>query len=394
LYAVSAVSCAFQGQFFEFELQLYEHEYECQFSPMQDLQYRPCPHGKKSQSFNERWYSSVSQLEDIRRKRSFKAKAMKRIGNLYEQICSIDNLEMADRLAGKGKSKQPGVIAHRMNKDANLQLLHEQLKLKGYKTSDYTTFTIFEPKERLISRLPYYPDRITHHAILNVLEPIFVSVFTQDTYSCIKGRGIHAALVAVKKVLKDPDATRYCLKLDIRKFYPSIDHAILKQLLRRKIKDRDLLWLLDEIIDSSEGLPIGNYLSQYFANFYLTYFDHWMKETMRVKYYFRYADDMVILSGSKPDLHKLLGNIRTYISSHLRLDIKENYQVFPVAVRGIDFVGYVFRHTHIRMRKRIKQRFARMMCHNRNKQSIASYQGWASHCNTKHLIKKLLHEKL
>ena len=319
---------------------------------------------------------------------------MKRIGNIYPQIYSIENLELADTLASKGKSKQPGVIQHRMNQESNLLKIHEQLKNKTYCTSAYTTFTIFEPKERLIFRLPYYPDRITHHAVMNVLEPIFVSTFTADTYSCIKGRGIHSALRAVKRALKDVPGTHYCLKLDIRKFYPNVDHTILKQLLRRKIKDQDLLWLLDEIIVSANGLPIGNYLSQYFANFYLTYFDHWMKEVKRVKYYFRYADDLVILSDSKTELHQLLADIRNYLMDNLKLEVKNNYQVFPVDVRGIDFVGYVIRHTHIRMRKRIKQQFARMISRNRNKQSIASYNGWASHCNSKHLLNKLLHENL
>lgn len=319
---------------------------------------------------------------------------MKRIGNLYEQIYSIENLELADSIARKGKSKQPGVIHHDLNRESNIRELHRMLKNKTYKTSEYTTFTIFEPKERLIFRLPYFPDRITHHAVMNILEPVFVSTFTADTYSCIKGKGIHAAANAVKRALKDVDNTQYCLKLDIRKFYPSIDHSILKQLLRKKIKDNDLLWLLDEIIDSTDGLPIGNYLSQYFANFYLTYFDHWMKETKCVKYYFRYADDLVILSDNKPYLHNLLFEIRQYLSENLKLEIKRNYQVFPVDVRGIDFVGYVFYHTHTLLRKSIKQNFARMLKKRRNDKSIASYNGWASHCNSKNLMKKLLHESV
>lgn len=319
---------------------------------------------------------------------------MKRIKNLYEKIYSIENIELADKIARKGKLKQPGVIMHDKNKNENIQKLHEMLKKGTYKTSDYTTFTIFEPKERLIFRLPYFPDRITHHAIMNVLEPVFVSTFTADTYSCIKKRGIHAAANAVKNALKNSESTKYCLKLDIVKFYPNIDHAILKQLIRRKIKDTDLLWLLDEIIDSTDGLPIGNYLSQYMANFYLTYFDHWIKEEKRVKYYFRDADDLVILADSKPYLHQLLSDIRIYLQDNLKLELKQNYQIFPVDARGIDFVGYVFRHTHIRLRKTIKKNFARMIAKNKNQQSIASYNGWISHCNGKHLKKKLLNEKI
>ena len=319
---------------------------------------------------------------------------MKRIGNLYPKIYSIENIELADAIARKGKSKQPGVIHHDLNHEANINKLHEMLKNKTYKTSEYTTFTIFEPKERLIFRLPYFPDRITHHAVMNVMESIFVSTFTADTYSCIKGKGIHSAANAVKRALNDVDNTQYCLKLDIRKFYPSIDHSILKQLLRKKIKDNDLLWLLDEIIDSTDGLPIGNYLSQYFANFYLTYFDHWIKEIMRVKYYFRYADDLVILSDNKPYLHNLLSDIRQYLGDNLKLKIKQNYQIFPVDARGIDFVGYVFFHTHTLLRKRIKKNFARMLKNHRNDKSIASYNGWTLHCNSKNLMKKLVHESV
>jgi RNA-directed DNA polymerase len=315
---------------------------------------------------------------------------VKRINNLYQSICSVENLQLADSIARKGKLSQPGVIRHSKSQGKNIQDLREMLINKTYKTSQYTTFTIFEPKERLIFRLPYYPDRIVHHAVMNILEPIFLSTFTSDTYSCIKKRGIHAAANAIKIALKDNAGTQFCLKLDIKKFYPSVNHDILKTLLRRKFKDHDLLYLLDEIIDSADGLPIGNYLSQYFANFYLSYFDHWIKEEKKVRYYFRYADDMVILSDSKPYLHNLLAAITGYLQNNLKLTVKENYQVFPVDIRGIDFVGYVFRHDYVRLRKSIKQNFARMLKRNKNPQSIASYRGWAIHCNSKNLLKKLL----
>jgi RNA-directed DNA polymerase len=318
---------------------------------------------------------------------------MKRINNLYEQIYSIDNLYLADQKARKGKNSH-GIRIHDKDSDANIWALHLMLRNKTYKTSAYTTFTIFEPKERIIFRLPYFPDRITHHAVMNIMEPIFVSTFTADTYSCIKGKGIHAAAEAVKVALKDVPGTEYCLKLDIKKFYPSIDHHILKALLRRKIKDQDLLWLLDGIIDSAPGLPIGNYLSQYFANFYLTYFDHWIKENKGVKYYFRYADDLVILSDSKPYLHQLLADIRQHMDRELKLTIKQNYQIFPVQDRGIDFVGYRLYHTHTLLRKSIKQNFARMVARRKNPESVASYYGWAKHCNSKNLLKKLLHERV
>ncbi len=313
---------------------------------------------------------------------------MKRIGGLYERIFSLENLYLADARARRGKAKQPGVIEHNLNRPVNLLVLHEQLRRREYKTSPYQTFTIREPKERLIFRLPYYPDRIVHHAILNVLEPIFRACFTADTFSCIKGRGIHGAQRKVQEALRDQPGTIYCLKLDIKKFYPSIDHGILKGMLRRKFKDTDLLWLLDEIIDSAPGLPIGNYLSQFFGNFYLTGFDHWLKEVKAVRYYFRYMDDIVILAPDKPLLHRLLADIRIYLGD-LLLQVKDNYQVFPVGARGIDFVGYRFYHTHILLRKGIKKRFARMMARRPNLKSIASYNGWAFHCNSRHLLKTL-----
>ncbi len=319
---------------------------------------------------------------------------MKRTGNMYSKIYDLENLYLADKIARKGKLKQPGIIEHDKDRDSNILKLQIMLKDKLYKTSEYTTFTIFEPKERLIFRLPYFPDRIVHHAIMNILEPLFVSSFTADTYSCIKGRGIHAAANALKKALRNVPETQYCLKLDIKKFYPSVNHDILKQLLRKKIKDNDLLWLLDNIIDSADGLPIGNYLSQYFANFYLTYFDHWIKEQRMVKYYFRYADDIVILSDNKLYLHELLFDIKNYLLENLKLEVKHNYQVFPVDDRGIDFIGYVFHHSHILLRKSIKQNFARRLAKNINPQSIASYKGWAQHCNSKNLLKKLLNEQL
>lgn len=328
------------------------------------------------------------------RKTTIKQRPLKRKGNLYQQICSKENLILAEKRARKGKLKKPEVIEFDKCKESKIEQLHKILMNKEYKTSAYTTFVVSDPKERIVFRLPYFPDRIVHHAVMIPLEEIFVSMFTADTYSCIKKKGIHGAFNAVKKALNDKANTTYCLKLDIKKFYPSVDHEILKTLVRKKIKDKDLLLLLDEIIDSADGLPIGNYLSQYLANFYLSYFDHWIKENKREKYYFRYADDIVVLSSSKVDLHRLLFDIKNYLSTNLKLTVKGNYQVFPVASRGIDFVGYKFYHTHILLRKSIKKRFAKMLAKRKNKQSIDSYNGWTSHCNSKNLLKKLVYEQL
>lgn len=318
---------------------------------------------------------------------------MKRIGNLFNEIISPENLRAAELKARKGKTEQYGVKVFDRDPEAKLLHLHDILLNKTYRTSDYKTFLIYEPKEREIFALPYYPDRIVHHAIMNVLEKYFMQVFTADTYSCVKGKGIHGAFYSLRNALRNAGATQNCLKLDITKFYPNVDHDILKALLRRKFKDADLLWLLDEIIDSSPGLPIGNYLSQFLANFYLTYFDHWLKEEQKVANYFRYADDIVILHSSKEELHRLLAEMRSYLAVNLKLSIKPNYQVFPVAARGIDFVGYKFYHTHTLVRKSIKQRFFRMMASNKNFGSMASYKGWFDHANCNN-IKAKANEKI
>jgi hypothetical protein len=189
--------------------------------------------------------------------------------------------------------------------------------------------------------------------------------------------------------------------MDIRKFYQSVDHEVLKLIVRRRIKDKRLLLLLDGIIDSAPGIPIGNYLSQFFANLYLSYFDHWLKEDMKVRYYYRYADDMVILGEDKRELHNILVDIREYLGKELKLTIKDNWQIFPVKSRGIDFVGYVFYHDHVKMRKSIKKNFCRKVARldkagvsGKDKRcALSSWLGWAKHCNSKNLLKKVVRDE-
>jgi retron-type reverse transcriptase len=321
---------------------------------------------------------------------------MKRYGNLYERIISIENLKLADDKARRGKSGNYGVRKHDKNRDENILKLHELLKCQQLQCSEYRVFTIYEPKERVIYQLPYYPDRIVHHAIMNVLEPIWCKIFIRNTFACIKGRGIHDAMNQAKRMLKDVEGTKYCLKIDVRKYYPSISHDVLKAVVRQKIKCTKTLKLLDEIIGSAPGVPIGNYLSQYFANLYLAYFDHWIKEELKVKYYLRYADDMVFMAADKAVLHGLLIQINHYFTEHLNVAIKSNFQIFPVESRGLDFVGFVFRHSHTRMRKSIKRNFARRLklIEKKNltdieyKQQLCGWLGWAKHSDSRHFLKK------
>lgn len=326
---------------------------------------------------------------------------MKKIGYLYGDICQPNNIELADNNARKHKTRKYGVIKHDKNrKEENDRLVRQLLDL-SYQTSEYSTFKIYEPKERIIFRLPYFPDRIAHHAIMNIMEPIWISIFIEQTYSCIKKRGIHKLEHTLQRVLKEyPEETTYCLKLDIRKFYPSINHDILMDILKIKIKDSQLLTLLQEIVNSAKGVPIGNYLSQFFANLYLAYFDHWVKEELKCRFYFRYADDIVILDNNKDRLRNILLAIKLYMTNVLDLELKQNYQIFPVDSRGIDFVGYRFYHTHILLRKSIKRNMFKLIdrytkgkiCRSEFEDSMQSYFGWLKHCNSKNLLRKI--EKL
>jgi len=377
-----------------YELQLLECECREQLPPMLKRYYKDRDLGTCQKTTNSKGVSR--QTENSNKK----SKAMKRIGNLYDTICSTENLYEAYLKAKQGKAKSYGVVLFDKNFESNMETIQAELISGCYRTSEYSVFKIYDPKERDVYRLPFR-DRVVHHAIMNVVGEIWVSTFISHTYACIKGRGINGVLVHLKRDLKDIENTQYCLKMDVKKFYPSVDHDILKVIIRKKIKDVRLLKLLDEIIDSAPGVPIGNYLSQFLANLYLTYFDHWMKEDKRVKYYYRYADDIVILAPDKPYLHGLLVDINDYLTNRLNLQLKGNYQVFPVAARGIDFVGYKFYHTHTLMRKTIKVRFCRKVAKLNKKNlepkayrmAIASHMGWAKHCDSKHLLKTILKDE-
>lgn len=322
---------------------------------------------------------------------------MKRYDCLFSEICSLENLRLADEKARKGKKKSRGVRLFDRDKDGNLERLRYLLLSGEYHTSKYFFFQVHDPKERTIARLPYYPDRIVHHAIMNVCGPIWEKIFTRDTYACVVGRGGHLCRARMKEDMrKDPEGTKYCLKLDIRHYYPSVNHEIMKGIIRKKIKDVRLLGLLDEIIDSAPGLPIGNYLSQSLANLYLAYMDHYVKEEAKVRYYYRYVDDIVVLGGDKERLRKVLEMLREKLGE-LGLEVKANWQVFPVDVRGVDFLGYVFRHGYILLRKRIKRNIFRACRRIRNapmgikkkRQAVASYIGWLKYTNSIHLTQTI-----
>lgn len=332
---------------------------------------------------------------------------MKRYGNIYEKIYDIENLRQAHKNARKDKLFYREVMMIDNNTDYYLSKISDMIKNNTYKVckEDYTISKINDKgKERELWKIPYYPHRIIQWAIMLQIEDIFRETFTNFTCASIPNRGIHYAQNLINKYLKDEVNTKYCLKIDINKFYPSINHEILKRMLRKKIKDSRLLSLLDMVIDSCppKGIPIGSYLSQYLANFYLAYFDHWLKEELKIKYVVRYMDDIVILGRTKEELHSDLEKMKLYISQNLDLKIKDNWQVFPTDIRGIDFVGYRFFRKFTLLRKRTYKRFKRTMrnaekYYNRNRKinyqiwcSINSYNGWLKWCDSFRLKQKYM----
>ena len=363
---------------------------------------------------------------------------MKRYGNIYDKICSMENLELAYKNAKKGKGWYREVREIEENPQYYLELLQSMLKNHTYKTSEYSTFMKKDgKKEREIYKLPFFPDRIAQWAVLQIIEPQLLAYFTDDTYSAIPNKGIHAAFRKLRKAVDEhPEEMTYCLKIDCKKFYPSIDHDILKQKFRKKYKDPELLFLIDEFIDSIStcptleenidfyagqgkeikivtgdngqefidgiGIPIGNYFSQYAGNFYLTEFDHWMKEVKHVKHYYRYMDDICIFASSKEELHQLLQEIEEYLNTKLNLRLKGNYQIFPSFIRGVDFVGYRIFLDYTLLRKSTCQQFKQKMTAIRKKIesgqemnysewcSINSYKGWLKHCDSYRLTEKYI----
>lgn len=312
---------------------------------------------------------------------------MKRIGNVFEKVISIENLTLAHKNASQGKKKQNGV--KQFNKDivGNIQRLHDDLREGNYSSPTYRMFTIFEPKERQIFVIDY-PHRIVQHAILQVIGERLTKSFIAHTYACIKGRGLHLAQRHLLRGLKL--GYKYCLKIDVKKFYPSVDQDILVKLLRRMIKDEDVIGLIKTILATSKGLAIGNYISQILGNVYLSPLDRFIKEELKVPFMSRYCDDIVMLADDKDYLHDCRKKIEQFLSDKLNLQIKRNYRVFPTRL-GIDYLGYVTYPTHTLLRKTIKKNYIKAVKNNKT-ESLPSYNGWLLGCNSINLRNKFAGE--
>lgn len=323
---------------------------------------------------------------------------VKKIKNVYPLIYSTENLVKSQYTSQKGKKNRGEVKAFNDNLNDNLSILYSLLRDETFEPGIYRTKKIYDPKERDIMIAPFFPDRVVHHCIINVLAPHWYHIFIDNTYACIKGRGTHKCMEDVHRALiTDRIGTRYCLKIDIRKFYDNVDHSVLKKIIRYSIADESLLRLLDKIIDSNgkeKGLPIGNFTSQYLANLYLAYFDHWVKEELGVKYYYRYMDDIVVLGEDKAWLHYILDSFALYLGAELKVEIKPNWQIFPVDDRGIDYVGFKQNHYGILLRKGILLRFYQKLEKTKEKYQIKdetdikhlfpSEYGWVVRCDKEH----------
>jgi len=327
---------------------------------------------------------------------------LKRYGYLWEDIIDFDNLVKAHYNAKRGKSWYKEVKMVESDTYYYIDQIHGMLVDKTYNVSPYKVFVRKESgKERVISKLPYYPDRIIQWALVQIIEPVFIRNFITDTYSAIPEKGIHYGLKRLHKALQNKEETKYCLKFDIKKYYQSISHLLLKKSLRRLFKDQDLLWLLDKTIDSVEGdfgIPIGNYTSQYFGNFFLSGLDHYIKEKKDHYFYARYMDDVVIFHRNKKYLNYLRKDIDWYLAAKLNLTMKENWQVFPTFARGVDFLGYRSFGDYTLLRKATANRFKSKMlaikedkCIGFSKENcVASYSGWLKWCDSHRLRNKYL----
>lgn len=331
---------------------------------------------------------------------------MKRVGYLYEKICNIDNIKTAILKASLGKRDRTYVKKILNNIDYYAREIQIILIKKEYIPSPYKIKTILDGssgKERTIYKPQFYPDQIIHWALVLQIEPIIMRGMYEYNCGSIPNRGIEYGKVTLEKWLHDDyKGTKYCLKIDIRKYYPSINNALLKNSFRDKIKDDNCLWLIDIIIDTTnKGLPIGNYTSQWFANYFLENLDHYIKEELEVKYYIRYVDDMVMLDGNKKKLHKIKKLIENYLNSK-DLVLKADWQVFNVSKRPIDFLGFKFyydktilrKKTALRIRRRIEKISKKLTLSYKDASAIISYWGWIKNSDSYNFANKYILSKV
>ena len=331
--------------------------------------------------------------------------------DLFARIVEFENLHTAYRGARMNKRYRNSILKFGYALEENLLALQRELMHKTYTHGGYREFIIADSKKRTIKAAPFR-DRVVHHALCNIIEPLLDKGFIYDSYACRRGKGTHSAILRLEHFIKSLRSSSrernethhkiYCLKCDISKYFDSVDHKILFGILRRKISDEDILWLLREIITSNQkGIPIGNLTSQLFANVYLNELDHFIKRVLHKKYYIRYMDDFLILGLDKKRLHEDKKRIQIFLCNNLKLIMHpKKAEIFPIDT-GIDFLGYVI-YDHKRfLRKSTVKRFIkkkrnceRMVKNGKLteaslKNTVASWRGYASFADSYKLMEKL-----
>lgn len=326
---------------------------------------------------------------------------MKTYKNIYDSFISEENIKLAIYNGSKNKRNRPLVKKILENQDEYIPKFQEMCEdYHNHKHSPKEIYDGITRKKRMIL-VPTQYEQVVHHMAVNILKPIFMKSMYEHSYGSIPGRGAHLAKKRIERWLyNDTKNTKYCLKMDVKKYFDSIPHDILKRKLSRIIKDEKFLKILFTIIDIQEvGIPLGFYTSQWFANFYLSELDHYIKEHLHAKYYVRYMDDMVILGGNKRQLHKMQICIEKYLKEELGLTLKENWQVFKIEYidkngkrhgRPLDFMGFKFYRNRVTLRRNIMLRSSRKArrIYKKDKPTVyeckqfLSYIGWLSATDT------------
>lgn len=323
----------------------------------------------------------------------------RKLAYTYNDITSLENLLEAWKEFVRGKRNKKDVQEFELRLMDNIFTLHRNLSTKTYYHSSYEAFNISDPKPRNIHKAQVR-DRLLHHAIYRILYPFFDTTFIADSYSCRKEKGTHKALkrfaIFGKKVSQNNTKTVWVLKCDVRKFFASIDQKILLDILKERISDSDILWLLTEVISSfsstekGKGLPLGNLTSQLLVNIYMNEFDQFMKHQVKARYYIRYADDFVIFSQDKKWLQRVLLQIQAFLKLRLDLDLHPNKVSIETLASGVDFLGWVHFSRHRVLRTATKKRMWRTIQEKKGKkETVQSYLGMLKHGNAYTLKKSI-----
>lgn len=322
-----------------------------------------------------------------------------RLRHIFNSIISFDNLLVSWQEFLRGKRRRRDVAEFSLKFTDNLSSLHHDLASKTYRHGGYEAFKINDPKPRDIHKASVR-DRLVHHAICRILYSYFDRKFIYDSYSCRLGKGTHRAIDRLRQfgrmVSRNNTRTCWVLKCDIRKFFASIEHGILKSILAKHIDDDDVLWLLSQVVDSFKstgkigiGLPLGNLTSQLLVNIFMNEFDQFMKCKLKTKYYIRYADDFVILHEDRRYLERIIPKISDFLGNKLKLALNYKKVFIKTLDSGVDFLGWVNFSHHRTLRTSTKKRMLKRLGNNAKPATLASCLGLLSHGNTHKIAQKI-----